>query len=60
MQEQKEMHWTPEAQELFKKVPDFVKDWAKQRIEIYAQEKGRDEVTEDDVKEVYEKYSHGT
>jgi len=54
------MRWTPEAQELFKNVPDFVKDWARQRIEMYAREKGREEVTEEDVKEVYEKYRHGT
>ncbi|NOZ76478.1 MAG: protochlorophyllide oxidoreductase [Euryarchaeota archaeon] len=60
MQEHKEMRWTPEAQELFKNVPDFVKDWARQRIEMYAREKGREEVTEEDVKEVYEKYRHGT
>jgi hypothetical protein len=60
MQEQKEMHWTPEALELFKNVPDFIKDWAKQRIEIHAQEKGRDKVTEEDVRDIYQKYRHGT
>ncbi len=54
------MHWTPEALELFKNVPDFIKDWAKQRIEIHAQEKGRDKVTEEDVRDIYQKYRHGT
>jgi Proto-chlorophyllide reductase 57 kD subunit len=60
MEEIKDMRWTKEALEYFESVPKFVKDWARQKVEMHAREKGKGEVTLEDVKEIYEMYKHGT
>ncbi len=57
---EKHVSWTAEALGYLDTVPGFVRDKAKEKIELYVKGKGGTEVTVDDVKEVFEKEKHGS
>ncbi len=50
------MNWTQNALEQIEKAPGFVRGMAKKAVEKEVAKSGRDEVTVDDVRSVYEKY----
>ena len=41
------MQWTPEAEDLFKEIPFFVRFAAKKKIENFAKERNEDVITVD-------------
>lgn len=54
-----ELTWKPEALELLKKIPFFVRPVAKKKIEKDALEKGMTEITAEFMEEVRKKRSKG-
>lgn len=50
------MEWDKEALKELEKVPEFVRDMAKNKVENVVKEKGKEGVSLKDVQEVFEEY----
>lgn len=50
------MRWDPDAEKELEKAPEFVRDMARRKVEGEAEKKGKDAVSLDDVREVFEEY----
>ena len=50
------MRWDQDAEKELEKAPEFVRDMARRKVEGEVEKKGRDAVSLDDVREVFEEY----
>jgi predicted metal-binding protein len=50
------MQWEAEALKELEKAPEFVRDMAKRKVETEVSKKGKDRVSLDDVREVFQEY----